>query len=63
LGGDPKDLEADVLRRAALLLLEYDKGRLERRHGVAGTRATRARGAWTRRKKRKKRRPEERARR
>jgi len=27
LGGDPKDLEADVLRRAALLLLEYDKGR------------------------------------
>ena len=27
LGGNPKDLEADVLRRAALLLLEYDKGR------------------------------------
>ena len=36
LGGDPKDLEADVLRRAALLLLEYDKGAPERRHEGSG---------------------------
>ena len=36
LGGDPKDLEADVLRRAALLLLEYYKGAPERRHGSSG---------------------------
>ena len=44
LGGDPKDLEADVLRRAALLLLEYDKGRPERGHGGSGDEGDEASG-------------------
>ena len=45
LGGDPKDLEADVLRRAALLLLEYDKGRTERGHGGSGDEGDEASGS------------------